>query len=82
MALLLRMQHLTHHILLLLSAALMLLFALFFPLLSPFASCRLAGLDWEQLSLDTLFVDPPRAGLDEATVQLLQDFQQARCKTR
>lgn len=37
---------------------------------------RLAGLDWEQLSLDTLFVDPPRAGLDEATVQLLQDFKQ------
>lgn len=37
---------------------------------------RLAGLDWEQLSLDTLFVDPPRAGLDPATEQLLQDFTQ------
>ncbi|WIA33205.1 hypothetical protein OEZ86_006351 [Tetradesmus obliquus] len=37
---------------------------------------RLAGLDWEQLSLDTLFVDPPRAGLDPATEQMLQDFEQ------
>jgi hypothetical protein len=42
------------------------------------AVCRLAGLDWEQLSLDTLFVDPPRAGLDPATEQMLQDFQQVR----
>jgi tRNA/tmRNA/rRNA uracil-C5-methylase (TrmA/RlmC/RlmD family) len=42
------------------------------------AACRLAGLDWEQLSLDTLFVDPPRAGLDPATEQMLQDFQQVR----
>lgn len=40
--------------------------------------CRLAGLDWEQLSLDTLFVDPPRAGLDPATEQMLQDFEQVR----
>ncbi|KAF6260658.1 hypothetical protein COO60DRAFT_1269318 [Scenedesmus sp. NREL 46B-D3] len=37
---------------------------------------RLSGLDWEQLSLDTLFVDPPRAGLDPATEQMLQDFEQ------
>eukprot|EP00879_Flechtneria_rotunda_P028605 GHRR01030781.1.p1 GENE.GHRR01030781.1~~GHRR01030781.1.p1 ORF type:complete len:125 (-),score=17.25 GHRR01030781.1:82-456(-) len=37
---------------------------------------RLAGLDWEQLELQTLFVDPPRAGLDPETEQLLQDFKQ------
>ena len=35
---------------------------------------RLKGLDWEQLQLKTLLVDPPRAGLDPATVQLLGDF--------
>lgn len=35
---------------------------------------RLADLDWDQLNLTTLLVDPPRAGLDAATEQLLQDF--------
>lgn len=35
---------------------------------------RLEGLDWEQVSFQTLLVDPPRAGLDEATVQLMTQF--------
>jgi hypothetical protein len=62
------------------TAAVVLLLALN-PIVHAFillAGCRLAGLDWEQLSLDTLFVDPPRAGLDPATEQMLQDFQQVR----
>lgn len=37
---------------------------------------RLAGLDWEQLSLNTLLVDPPRAGLDPDTEKLLREFDQ------
>lgn len=36
---------------------------------------RLEGLDWDSLNFTTLLVDPPRAGLDPATVQLLRDFQ-------
>jgi tRNA (uracil-5-)-methyltransferase len=37
---------------------------------------RLKGLDWEELRLTTLLVDPPRAGLDADTVQLLKEFEQ------
>lgn len=37
--------------------------------------CRLEGLDLQSLSFTTLLVDPPRAGLDSQTVQLLKDFQ-------
>lgn len=36
---------------------------------------RLEGLwDWKELDLKTLFVDPPRAGLDPATCKLLAEF--------
>ncbi|GLC71327.1 hypothetical protein PLESTF_001103400 [Pleodorina starrii] len=36
---------------------------------------RLEGLGpWEELRLRTILVDPPRAGLDDFTVQLLQEF--------
>lgn len=35
---------------------------------------RLKGLDLGTLELRTLLVDPPRAGLDKQTVQLLRDF--------
>lgn len=36
---------------------------------------RLAGMaPWDQLSLRTLLVDPPRAGLDDDSRQLLGDF--------
>lgn len=35
---------------------------------------RLEGLDWNTLNFTTIFVDPPRAGLDNATVQLLAEF--------
>jgi len=37
---------------------------------------RLKGLSpWEELSLQTLLVDPPRAGLDDESRQLLADFE-------
>lgn len=36
--------------------------------------CRLEGLDLNALSFTTLLVDPPRAGLDDKTVQLLREF--------
>lgn len=32
------------------------------------------GVDVQQMQLQTLLVDPPRAGLDDVTVQLLQHF--------
>lgn len=35
---------------------------------------RLEGLDWSEVNLQTILVDPPRAGLDDETVQLLQCF--------
>jgi tRNA (uracil-5-)-methyltransferase len=35
---------------------------------------RLQGLDWQKLQLDTLLVDPPRAGLDKDTEQLMKRF--------
>lgn len=36
---------------------------------------RLEGLwDWSELQLSTLFVDPPRAGLDDETVKLMATF--------
>lgn len=37
-------------------------------------SCRLEGLDLQTLGFTTLLVDPPRAGLDSQTVQLMRDF--------
>ncbi len=37
---------------------------------------RLDGSNLEQLTLDTLLIDPPRAGLDDETVQLLKKFRQ------
>lgn len=40
---------------------------------------RLAGLrPWEELRLSTILVDPPRAGLDDFTVQLLK-VRKGRC---
>ncbi len=36
---------------------------------------RLQGLDFDTLDLGTILVDPPRAGLDDATVQLLSSFK-------
>lgn len=33
---------------------------------------RLQGLEWDKLSLETLFVDPPRSGLDEDTEKLMK----------
>jgi hypothetical protein len=36
---------------------------------------RLEGLDLQSLQFSTLLVDPPRAGLDAQTVQLLREFQ-------
>ena len=36
---------------------------------------RLKSVDFSTLSLDTLLVDPPRAGLDDDTVQLLKEFE-------
>ena len=37
---------------------------------------RLQSVDFKTLELDTLLVDPPRAGLDDETVKLLQEFKQ------
>ena len=37
---------------------------------------RLEGSNLEKLSLETLLIDPPRAGLDDETVQLLKKFRQ------
>lgn len=37
---------------------------------------RLASLQFELLQLETILVDPPRAGLDDETVQLLKEFKQ------
>jgi hypothetical protein len=37
--------------------------------------CRLEGLDLQTLGFTTLLVDPPRAGLDSQTVQLMRDFE-------
>ena len=36
---------------------------------------RLESVDFKTLELDTLLVDPPRAGLDDETVQLLKEFE-------
>lgn len=36
---------------------------------------RLEGLDFGTLELDTLLVDPPRAGLDDETLRLLPNFK-------
>lgn len=36
---------------------------------------RLKEVDFNQLQLDTLLVDPPRAGLDDETVKLLTQFK-------
>ena len=41
----------------------------------PATHCRLEGLDLLSLGFTTLLVDPPRAGLDAQTVQLLREFQ-------
>lgn len=35
---------------------------------------RLKGVDLSAYQCNTIFVDPPRAGLDEATVKLVQDY--------
>jgi len=35
---------------------------------------RLEGLDLAALNFTTLLVDPPRAGLDDQTVQMLREF--------
>lgn len=40
----------------------------------PPPCCRLEGLDLAALQFSTLLVDPPRAGLDPQTVQLLREF--------
>ena len=45
------------------------------PARPPFPPRRLEGLDLGALRLQSLLVDPPRAGLDGATRQLLRDFQ-------
>lgn len=37
---------------------------------------RLKSVDFDKLQLDTLLVDPPRAGLDDESVELLKDFRQ------
>lgn len=37
---------------------------------------RLETLDFQLLKLETILVDPPRAGLDDETVQLLKEFKQ------
>ena len=37
---------------------------------------RLANVDFQLLKLETILVDPPRAGLDDETVQLLKEFRQ------
>lgn len=37
---------------------------------------RLKVVDFKELQLDTLLVDPPRAGLDDESVELLKDFKQ------
>lgn len=37
---------------------------------------RLKAVDFDKLQLDTLLVDPPRAGLDAESVELLKDFKQ------
>ena len=37
---------------------------------------RLANVDFQLLKLETILVDPPRAGLDDETVQLLKAFRQ------
>lgn len=39
------------------------------------AKRRLEGVSWEDLELNTLLVDPPRAGLDEETEKLLLAFE-------
>ena len=36
-----------------------------------------AGLSWDELDMRTILVDPPRAGLDDETLQLLRRFE--RC---
>ncbi len=36
---------------------------------------RLKGIDLMSYQCDTIFVDPPRAGLDQATVKLVQNYQ-------
>ena len=45
------------------------------PALSAATHCRLEGLDLQSLQFSTLLVDPPRAGLDAQTLQLLREFQ-------
>ena len=37
---------------------------------------RLESVDFNLLKLETILVDPPRAGLDDETVQLLKEFKQ------
>lgn len=37
---------------------------------------RLKSVNFAKLQLDTLLVDPPRAGLDDESVELLKDFKQ------
>ena len=37
---------------------------------------RLETVDFQSLKLETILVDPPRAGLDDETVQLLKEFKQ------
>ena len=36
---------------------------------------RLRSVDFSTLNLDTLLIDPPRAGLDDESVQLLKEFE-------
>jgi tRNA (uracil-5-)-methyltransferase len=36
---------------------------------------RLSGIDLAACDFKTIFVDPPRAGLDEATLKLLREFE-------
>jgi len=39
----------------------------------------MAGLSWDELDMRTILVDPPRAGLDTETLQLLRRFD--RCES-
>jgi tRNA (uracil-5-)-methyltransferase len=36
---------------------------------------RLEGIDLKSFDFDTVFVDPPRAGLDEKTLEFISDFK-------
>jgi tRNA (uracil-5-)-methyltransferase len=41
----------------------------------PFRRLQLANIDLDNYQFETIFVDPPRAGLDDATVDLCKNFK-------